>query len=188
MDLKKYRDIIQEVQTTRETLVLEKLPYGLSDLEPVMSKETLELHYKELANAYVNRYNNKEGDDNFNYGGATLHNLFFPMLRSPKAGNKPDGTSEQLINKEYGNFEKFKDEFIKTAMGIQGSGWIYMDVNGNIKTIANQGFKKGMRIALLVDMWEHSYVLDYGHKKAKYLENIWKIINWTTVNDRLQGE
>ena len=86
-----------------------------------------------------------------------------------------------------GAIVKHKGKILKGGTS-NGYRIVKLYVNGNIKTIANQGFKKGMRIALLVDMWEHSYVLDYGHKKAKYLENIWKIINWTTVNDRLQGE
>jgi Fe-Mn family superoxide dismutase len=188
MDLKKYRDFIIEAETARDKLVQENLPYKRDDLDPVMSKDTVDYHFGKLAAAYVRRYNDKEGDDSFNYGGATLHNIFFPQMQPPTVGNKPSGTSEQLINNKHGNFEKFKDEFIKSAMSIQGSGWVYMDTKGNIKTISNHKYTKGMKIALLVDMWEHAFALDYQHDKSKYLNNIWKIINWNVVNDRLQGE
>ena len=70
-------------------------------------------------------------------------------------------------------------------MGIQGSGWIYMDTSGAIKTIKNHKVVKN--IALLVDWWEHAWALDYQADKAKYLVNTWKIINWNIINDRINN-
>lgn len=184
--LKELKDFIVEAESSREKLVLEKLPYSEGALEPVMSKETVALHYGVLSKGYVDRYNNKEGDDDFNYGGAVLHNLYWATLQSPSSGNRPQGASAELIDKKYGSYEKFKSEFITKAKSLQGSGWCYMDVKGNIGLIPNQGFKKNMKIALPIDMWEHSYLLDTN--KDKYLDGIWRIINWSIVNDRLQGE
>jgi len=184
--LEKYRNIVVEAQTKREKLVLEKLPYERNALEPVMSKETIDLHYGVLSKGYVDRYNNKEGDDKFNYGGAVLHNLYWASLQPPKGNNKPHGASEELINKKYGSFTEFKNEFMASAKSIQGSGWAYMDTKGDIHTIANQDFIPGTKIAFLTDMWEHAYLLDSN--KDKYLDSIWRIVNWSTVNDRLQGE
>jgi Fe-Mn family superoxide dismutase len=186
MDLKQHRDLISEAQTSREKLVLEKLAYARDGLEPVMSKATVDLHYGVLSKGYVDRYNNREGDDAFNYGGAILHNMYWATLQPPSTANKPHGASEELINKKFGSYEKFKKEFISKAKALQGSGWCYMDVKGNISTLPNQGFKKSIRMALPIDMWEHSYLLDTN--KDRYLEGIWKIINWSIVNDRLQGE
>ena len=71
-------------------------------------------------------------------------------------------------------------------MGIQGSGWIYLDTNGNIKTIQNH--KVVDNVAMIVDWWEHAWALDYQHDKTKYLKNIWKIINWDIVNERINGD
>ena len=88
-----------------------------------------------------------------------------------------------MINKKYNSFENFKKEFANVAMKIQGSGWVYMDVDGNIKTIVNHEIKDG--IALLVDWWEHAWALDYQANKKKYLENIWQIIDWDVVNQKL---
>ena len=68
-------------------------------------------------------------------------------------------------------------------MKIQGSGWIYLSKSGKIKTIVNHEIRKD--IFLLVDWWEHAWALDYQSDKAKYLENIWKIINWDVINSRL---
>jgi Fe-Mn family superoxide dismutase len=185
MNLKQLKNIIIEADSRRETLVQESLPYERTELEPVLSKQSLDYHYGKLARAYVDRYNAKEGDDEFNYGGAVLHNLFFPQLMPAKSGNGPTGASQELINKKYGNFQNFKENLAKTAMSIQGSGWVYMDTAGEIKTIANHEYKKSMKIALLIDWWEHVWALDYEHDRQKYLNNIWRIIDWTVVNDRL---
>ena len=184
--LKELKDIITEAESSRETLVLEKLPYDRTALEPVMSKDSVDLHYGVLSKGYVDRYNNKEGDDAFNYGGAVLHNLYWQSLQAPSSANRPSGASEELINDKFGSYQKFKEQFIAKAKELQGSGWCYMDVKGKIGIIPNQGFKQGMRIALPIDMWEHSYLLDTT--KDKYLNSIWRIINWSIVNDRLQGE
>lgn len=164
------------------------LAFGKGDLHPVMSKETIDYHYTGLASKYFERYNNGEGDPKFNYGGATLHNLFFGNLKTPGGSNKPTGSSKELIEKKYDNFEKFKDAFAKEAMSIQGSGWVYMDTAGKINIIPNHEYQKGMKIALLIDWWEHAWALDYQQDKAKYLDSIWRIIDWNVVNDRLTGE
>ena len=167
----------------KQQLVQENLPYGKSDLAPVMSEDTINYHYGKLAAGYVKKYNAGEGNAKFNEAGAYLHNVFFPQLQPPKGGNKPAGASKELIDSKYGSFEEFKVAFEKIAMGIQGSGWVYMSKNGEIKTIVNHAVKKD--IALLIDWWEHAWALDYQSDKLKYLNNIWRIINWEVVNSRL---
>ncbi len=161
------------------------LRYEKTELDPVMSEATIKYHYDGLAAKYFERYNKGEGDPDFNYGGAVLHNLFFGNLTSPIAGNRPDGDSAELIDREWGSFDKFKDAFEKEFMAAQGSNWIYMDFNGKIKTIHNHQYSNSMKIALLVDAWEHAWALDYQQDKAKYLNNIWRIIDWNVVNIRL---
>ena len=68
-------------------------------------------------------------------------------------------------------------------MSIQGSGWVYVNSKGDIKTIKNHAIKKD--IILLIDWWEHAWALDYQKDKKKYLKNIWKIIDWDHVNSLL---
>jgi len=68
-------------------------------------------------------------------------------------------------------------------MKVQGSGWIYLSKTGQIKTIRNHAVRSD--IALLIDMWEHAYQNDYGSNKKKYLDSIWRIIDWSAVNRRL---
>lgn len=178
-----FRRIIIESEKTRENLKLNSLPYDRNDLAPVMSKDTVDYHYGKLAKTYVDRYNSNEGDDNFNFAGAFLHNIFFPQLQSPRSGNKPVDQSKDFIEKHFESFDRLKEEIKKTAMGIQGSGWVYLSNSGKIKTITNHQVKND--IVLLIDWWEHAWALDYQSDKAKYLKNIWSIINWNIINDRL---
>lgn len=166
----------------RKILVQEKLPYAKTALAPVMSKDTLDYHYGKLAAGYVKRYNANEGDEKFNQAGAFLHNIFFLQLKAP-SGSKPTGSVKQLIDNKYGDYEQFKTEFTKIAMGIQGSGWIYLSKSGDIKTIKNHAMRSD--ILLLVDWWEHAWALDYQANKDKYLSNIWRIIDWEIINVRL---
>lgn len=187
MSIKKYVDIVVLAEAKRETLEQQKLTYNLEDLDPVLSEKTLKYHYGKLARGYVDRYNKKEGNDAFNYGGAVLHNLYFPQLRPPRSSNGPIGESLEIINDKWQNFNKFKEEFSLEFMKAQGSNWIYMDSEGNIKVIHNHEYNKNMDIALIFDGWEHSWVLDYQHDKQKYLDNFWRVVDWTVVNTRIQG-
>ena len=180
--LPELKQLIIEAETRKEHLVLEKLPYGRTDLEPVMSEATLDYHYGKLAKGYVDRYNKGEGDPAFNEAGAFLHNIFFPQLKAPSNG-KPFDASAEFINKHFSNFDALKSEVEEVSMKIQGSGWVYLARNGKIKTIVNHQIRQD--IVLLIDWWEHSWSLDYQADKQKYLKNIWRIIDWSVINDRI---
>lgn len=175
---------VTEGKNSRE-IYQDRLRYERTELDPVISEATMKYHHDGLAAKYFERYNKGEGDADFNYGGAMLHNLYFGNLTPPRAGNKPDGASQRLIEEKYGTFEKFKDAFEKEFMAAQGSNWIYMDTSGQLHTIHNHQYKDTMKIALLVDAWEHAWALDYQQDKAKYLNNIWRIVDWDVVNIRL---
>ena len=184
MSAEHVRKLITLVEANSRTkLLLEPLPYSRSGLSPVMSKATIDYHYGELAKGYVDRYNKKEGDDTFNEAGAYLHNIFFPQLMSPKQNNQPRGVSQALINRKHGSFKDFKEKVQKEAMKLQGSGWIYMSRSGDIKTIRNH--QKRSDIALLIDLWEHAWAKDFGSDKKRYLNNLWRCINWDKVNIRI---
>ena len=173
-----------EAATKPSKLETSPLPYGPGDLAPIMSKETINYHYEHLAKGYAKRYNAGEGNAEFNRAGSYLHNKFFPQLQSPKRGsNRPRGAILELIEKNFKTYEDFKIQFKEVAMAIQGSGWVYLTTQGTIKTIPNHQVR--VDIALLVDWWEHSWALDYEWDKEKYLDNIWKIIDWDVINDRL---
>jgi Fe-Mn family superoxide dismutase len=178
-----YFSSILKIAKSKDTLFLEKLKFKQDDLDPVMSEDTIKYHYSKLAAGYVSRYNNGVGDPDFNEAGAYLHNIFFPQLTPPKGSNKPSGKSQDLILKNFKSFESFKDKMKEEAMKIQGSGWIYLSKSGEIKVIKNHQIKKD--ILLLIDWWEHAWALDYQQDKEKYLNNIWKIIDWDIINNRI---
>lgn len=176
------KNLLSEGRPT--SISIEALPYDKKDLSPAISKETIEYHYDNLAKTYAKRYNAGEGDPVFNEAGVFLHNILFQQYQESTGNlNKPVGAVLELIETHYKTFDKFKEEFLKVAMGIQGSGWVYLSKDGKIKTITNHAIKKD--IVVLVDWWEHAWALDYQQDKQKYLDNQWKIINWEHVNGRI---
>jgi Fe-Mn family superoxide dismutase len=168
----------------KEKLTIEELPYGKRDLAPSISKDTIDYHYENLAKTYAKRYNAGEGDPDFNEAGVFLHNTLFPQYKKYDKDNTPSGSIEEFINKHFTSFAKFKEEFQKIAMSIQGSGWVYLSQSGKIKIIKNHEIKSD--IVLLIDWWEHAWALDYQADKKDYLENQWYIINWEKVEERLR--
>ena len=179
------RTTIDLVEATTRPAKLETtpLPYGERDLEPVMSRATIDYHFEHLAKGYAKRYNAGEGNADFNRAGSFLHNKFFPQLRPPKGANRPKGAVAELIETHFKTYEDFKAAFKEAAMKIQGSGWVYLSTAGEIKTIKNHAVRTD--ICVLVDWWEHAWALDYQSDKEKYLDNIWRIIDWNVINERL---
>ena len=174
---------IYSLTEAQDKLSLVDLPYEFSALEPVMDRKTVEYHYKVLSRGYVDRYNTGEGDPEFNRAGAMLHNLWWPMLRTPKVNNMPKGQSRELIEKVHEDWDTFHEKFTATAMSLQGSGWCYMAKDGSIKTLKNQTWKSD--IVLPIDCWEHA-ANPYTTRKD-YLKTVWRLINWDVVNDRINA-
>ena len=166
----------------KQTLEQIRLPYSHSALSPVLSQANIDFHFGKLYKGYVDRYNKGEGDSAFNEAGAYLHGILFAQYRKPSTV-APRGHILDLINRNFKSYPDFKKKFKEEALKVQGSGWIYLSKSGAIKTIKNH--QKRTDIALLVDMWEHSYQNDYHSDKAKYIDNIWRIMNWDAINHRL---
>ena len=185
MDIRETIDLLEAKNKT--DLVQAKLPYARSGLAPVMSQAEIDFHYGKLYKGYVDRYNKGEGDPKFNEAGAYLHGIFFTQFANPgtrsATGRTPSGQALSIINRHHTNFIKFKENFKAEAMKVQGSGWVYLSTSGRIKTIKNHA--KRTDIVFLLDMWEHAFNIDYGSNKAKYIDNIWRIVNWDAVNHRL---
>jgi Fe-Mn family superoxide dismutase len=179
-------DTIREIITLLEEkskpadIEIVALRYGDSELAPIISAETIKFHWGKLAHAYADRFNRNEGDKQFNYSGAMLHNIFFGQFRAPRNNNRPNGPVGNLINTRFKNWDNFKEQFKEAALALQGSGWIYLSRSGEIKTIHNHQLRSD--ILVIVDMWEHSYNIDYGADKSKYLDNIWRIVDWNVIN------
>lgn len=176
----KFRDLV-EAREHPEKLTLQALPYQTDALAPVLPKHIVDYHYAFLSQGYVDRFNKGISPD-FNFAGAFLHERYWAQFKPYRPANKPVGPSAALIDRVYGSFDKFVDEFVETGAKIEGSGWVYLSTNGQIKTIKNHAVRNDL--AVIVDCWEHS-VDEYGKNKEKYLRNIFKIVDWAIVNARL---
>ena len=93
--------------------------------------------------------------------------VYFPQFREVRDNNKPNGPMKGFIEKHFGTYEVFQKEVEFKAMAIEGSGWVYLATDGKIKTIEEHEVRDD--ILLLIDWWEHAFILDYGSDKKKYL-------------------
>jgi superoxide dismutase, Fe-Mn family len=190
--------------------VLPDLPYDYKDLEPYISEELLMLHHQKHHQAYITQANlileeidtsRSEGRDpdgimlkslSFHAGGAILHGLFWENLLPINGEERhPSPELAEAISEEFGNMERFKKEFIAAGLQVEGSGWTAMAYSDLGRLMVMQIEKHNLniypnyQILLVADVFEHAYYLDYKQDKAKYLEAIWNIINWTEVEKRL---
>lgn len=177
------RDLLQllEDKNKPEKLELLSLSWSESALTPVIGSGCVRQH-KKLWQGYVDKFNDNIGDRQFQYAGYLLHNLYFTQFRSPRTNNEPNGPVGGMIKSRYKSWEDFKEAFKTAALKLQGSGWVYLSRDGSIKTIQNHAVRPD--ILILVDMWEHAYQMDYGTHKEKYLDNIWRVFDWNSINTR----
>lgn len=183
------------------------LPYAVDALAPVISKETVEFHHGKHLKTYVDNLNKliigtefENADLNtivqkseggiFNNAGQTLnHNLYFTQFRPGKEG-APKGKLGETIYKQFGSFEKFKEEFNTAGTTLFGSGWVWLasDANGklSIEKEPNAGnpVRKGLNPLLGFDVWEHAYYLTYQNRRADHLKDLWSIVDWDIVESR----
>lgn len=126
-----------------------------------------------------------------NGGGLYNHNLYWESMK-PHAKPAPEGTLMEEIKKSFVTFEDFQKLFTESALKLFGSGWTWLvqTRNGDLKIIntANQDspISMGYKPILGIDVWEHAYYLQYQNRRADYIANWWKIINWDVVSKRLE--
>jgi len=198
---------------TSNLYILPKLPYEYKDLQPYMSEEQLSIHYSKHHQAYVNGANailqkldkaRKEGADievkailkelSFNIGGHILHSLFWGNLApASRGGGKPGGVLGDVLDKEFGSFERFKKEFSQAATSVEGSGWAALSFcrqtsRPMIMQIEkhNTNIYPMFRILMVLDVFEHAYYIDYKNERAKFVDAFWNIVNWDEINKRLK--
>ena len=120
-------------------------------------------------------------------GGAAEHH---PI--EPGGGGEPSGKLAELINKTWGSFATFKEEFTKTAIGTFGSGWAWLvqrpDGSLGLASTSNAATPlTGDDTPLLtIDVWEHAYYIDYRNARPKYIEAFWSLVNWDFAASRLK--
>ncbi|MEN9460936.1 MAG: hypothetical protein RIS84_956 [Pseudomonadota bacterium] len=180
---------------------LPALPYALDALVPHISKETLEFHYGKHHQTYVTNLNNlikgtefenlsleeivkKSSAGIFNNSAQVWNHTFYWNSLSPNGGGAPTGKLADAINSSFGSFDKFKEEFTKTAVGTFGSGWAWLvkKSDGSLALVSTSNAATPLTTSdvplLTCDVWEHAYYVDYRNARPKYVEAFWNLVNW----------
>jgi superoxide dismutase, Fe-Mn family len=188
-------------------IILPKLPYALAALEPHMSRQTLEFHYGKHHKKYVDTANSLiEGTELegltledmvqratgkvFNNVAQAWNHAFFWKCLTPHM-QRPDGELARALERSFGDFDSFREDFTKVAADIFGSGWAWLVMNddGTLEIAATKNGDTPItdgRLALLAcDVWEHAYYIDYRNDRAKYLQHFWPLVNWEFVAENL---
>jgi Fe-Mn family superoxide dismutase len=191
------------------SFTLPELPYAYEALQPYMSKETLEYHHDKHHAAYVTNANNLikgsglEGKsleevvkDSFGKNAPLFNNaaqhynhLHFWNWLKPNGGGAIPGKVEKAIIEGLGSVEKAKADFIQAGVSQFGSGWAWLAVkDGKIivsKTANGENPLVHGAIPILgVDVWEHSYYIDYRNRRPDYLKAfVDNLINWEYVEE-----
>lgn len=184
-----------------------KLPYAFDALAPMMSKETFEYHYGKHLQTYVNNLNNlipgtkyenmtldeivKSSDGGvFNNAAQAWNHTFFFLSLTPRQPAVPTRLTE-MLTRDFGSVDAFKEAFTKAAVGLFGSGWVWLvvDANGKLSIVtepnAGNPLTKGLKPLLVVDVWEHAYYIDHRNSRPAFMEAFWKLVDWNKVADRL---
>lgn len=191
---------------------LPDLNYNYDSLAKSISSDAMMLHYDKHHQTYIDKLNaaieafpelkDKAIEDLItnvdslpesirlavrNNGGGHYNHSFFWQCMSPNGGGDPTGDVAKLITDKYGNFQEFINEFTAKALGVFGSGWVWLQPNGDILTTANQDtpIARGLDSPLLcLDVWEHAYYLDYKNRRDEYVKSWWNVVDWDSVSKR----
>lgn len=188
---------------------LPDLPYDYSALEPHISGQIMQLHHDKHHRTYVTGANQAlqaleeartkndfariaayERALAFNLSGHILHSLFWQNL-SPDGGGRPAGQFAEQIDADFGSFDGFKNQMVRAAATIMGSGWaalawdpasarlIVVQIHDHQSETA-----QGSLPIMVLDAWEHAYYLQYHNEKAKFFEAVWNLWNWDDISTR----
>lgn len=184
------------------------LNYSYDALEPYIDKETMILHYNKHYKNYVDKLNStiKKYPNLYSYsltdllsnldclpdsasqiiknngGGVYNHEFFFSIMTNRKTS--PSGELKKAIDRDFGSFDKFKNEFKKTSLDVFGSGWTWLvsDDKGNLSIIKTSNQDTPMTLNLIpiiaIDLWEHAYYLRYQNNKSNYIDSWFNVVNW----------
>ena len=184
-----------------------ELPYSREALAPAISAETIDFHYGKHEKAYIDNLNKlikgTEYEDMdleeiiassegalFNNASQAWNHIFYFFSFSPEGSREPSGELRKAIDREFGSFEKFKEDFVAAGVGLFGSGWVWLSRDENGKLIITTGknaenpIVDGLTPLLTFDVWEHAYYLDYQNRRADALKALWNIVDWDIVESR----
>ena len=180
---------------------LPALPYACDALEPHIDAQTMEIHHGKHHQTYVTNLNNlikgtefendtleaivkKSSGGIFNNAAQVWNHTFYWDSMKPNGGGQPTGALADAINAKWGSFDKFKEEFTKTAVGTFGSGWAWLvkKTDGSLDLVSTSNAATPLttdaKPLLTCDVWEHAYYIDYRNARPKYVEAFWNVVNW----------
>jgi len=186
------------------------LPYSKDALEPVMKQETLEFHYEKHHKGYMTNLKGLlEGKPEankslieviksssggvFNNAAQVYNHTFFWEGIKPGGGGAPSGDVLDLLNRDFGGVDKFREAFVKGGVGRFGSGYVWLVLDeGKAKILDTPNAETPLTTAqaplLTADVWEHAYYLDHRNNRKGFLETFCdKLINWEFVAKNLKA-
>ncbi|HEY9142923.1 MAG: superoxide dismutase [Fe] [Pseudomonadota bacterium] len=187
---------------------LPALPYDRAALEPHISAETIDFHYGKHHQTYVTNLNKmiegtefesmdleaiirKSQGGMFNNAAQVWNHTFYWNCLSPNGGGEPTGALAEAINKAFGSFAQFKEQFSQTAITTFGSGWgwLVQRPDGSLALVSTPNAATPLtgsdKPLLTCDVWEHAYYIDYRNARPKYVEAFWNLVNWDFVASQM---
>ena len=193
---------------------LPNLPYEYEALEPTISREIMELHHTKHHQTYVDKLNaalqkepsvadrslvdllsNLDGVPQSirtivrNHGGGHYNHSLFWEVMTPQAG-EPSSQMQAVLVEKYGSFDAFIAQFNEKALGLFGSGWVWLTKDLETVALPNQDTPMALGLGepiLGLDVWEHAYYLDYRNKRDDYIAKWWNVVNWSEVERRYRA-
>lgn len=194
------------------SFLLDPLPYPVDALEPHIDAKTMEIHHDKHHGTYVSKLNaaleqapdqqNKSLEELLrsldtlpegirtavrNHGGGHHNHSLFWRTLSPAGGGRPSGSFARALERDFGSFDAFKDQFSASAAGLFGSGWQWLAAGPDRKltllSLPNQDspLSKGVVPILGLDVWEHAYYLKYQNRRPEYISAFWNVADWQRV-------
>ena len=188
---------------------LPELPWAKDALAPHITAETIDYHYGKHHAAYVTKLNAAiEGTDaagksledivksaeggTFNNAAQVWNHTFYWNCMKPGGGGTPSGDLAAAIDRDFGSFDAFVEQFKAAAMARLGSGWAWLvaDADGKLSVVetlnAGNPMTDGLKPLLTCDVWEHAYYIDFRNARPKYLDVFFEsLVNWDFVASNL---
>ncbi len=184
------------------------LPFASDALEPYISRNTLDFHYGKHHQAYVTNLNKlvpgtpfenatleeiilKATGGIFNNGAQVWNHTFYWHCLKPQGGGTPPAVLEQLLARDFGSVDTFREQFTQASVTLFGSGWAWLvkDFGGKLsitqESNAGNPLRQGLTPLLTCDVWEHAYYLDKQNRRPDYVADFWKLVDWDAVAKRL---
>ena len=207
--------ITHDTENPSEPYQLPPLPYEADALEPYIDAQTMHLHHEKHHAAYVKNLNTALVEHHDltkvpveelirhlervpesirmavrNNGGGHVNHSFFWQTMQKNSPGQPRAELGKAIDRRFGSFSAFQEEFKKAALSIFGSGWAWLSLDGSrqllIETSPNQDspWMAGRTPILGVDVWEHAYYLKYQNFRADYVKAFFNVISWDSASRR----